>query len=58
MLRLPSTDSGIMKNTKRGFVDSHIRIEEVGWARETTIRELPTRAEFGGCEYEVGGRGD
>jgi hypothetical protein len=47
-----------MKNTKRGFVDSHIRIEEVGWARETTIRELPTRAEFDGCEYEVGGRGD
>jgi hypothetical protein len=47
-----------MKNNKWGFVDSHMRIEEVGWVRETTIRELPTSGEFGGCEYEVGGRGD
>jgi oxalate decarboxylase len=30
-----------MPNLKWSFADSHIRIEEGGWAREATVRELP-----------------
>jgi oxalate decarboxylase family bicupin protein len=30
----------------RSFTDSHMRLEEGGWARETTTRELPTSKEL------------
>jgi oxalate decarboxylase len=40
-VRPPTSDHGTMPNLKWSFADSHIRIEEGGWARETTIRELP-----------------
>ncbi len=37
----PSTDSGTLPNLKWSFADSHVRIEDGGWARQTTVRELP-----------------
>ncbi|KAK2667474.1 Cupin 1 [Fusarium oxysporum f. sp. vasinfectum] len=36
------------------FADSHIRIEEGGWTRQTTIRELPTSVELAGVNMRLG----
>jgi oxalate decarboxylase family bicupin protein len=35
------------------FADSHIRIEEGGWTRETTIRELGTSKELAGVNMRL-----
>ncbi|KAI7260201.1 hypothetical protein KC335_g11343, partial [Hortaea werneckii] len=40
LVRPPSTDHGILPNLRWSFSDSHIRIEEGGWTRQTTVREL------------------
>src|SRR5580658_9124473 len=37
----PSTDHGTLPSLKWSFADSHNRLEEGGWARQTTGRELP-----------------
>ncbi|MFZ4772966.1 MAG: oxalate decarboxylase family bicupin [Chlamydiia bacterium] len=37
----PSTDYGTFPNLRWSFADSHMRLEEGGWSRETTIREFP-----------------
>lgn len=42
LVRPPSTDAGNVANMKWSFADSHIRIEEGGWTRQTTERELPS----------------
>ncbi|PGH04735.1 hypothetical protein AJ79_07014 [Helicocarpus griseus UAMH5409] len=42
----PVTDHGKMPNMKWSFTDSHMRLEEGGWARETTTRELPISTEL------------
>jgi oxalate decarboxylase family bicupin protein len=46
MVRPPSTDHGNLANMKWSFADSHIRIEEGGWTRQTTVRELPSSSEL------------
>jgi oxalate decarboxylase/phosphoglucose isomerase-like protein (cupin superfamily) len=38
----------------RSFTDSHMRLEEGGWARETTVRELPTSKELAGVNMRLG----
>jgi len=38
----------------RSFTDSHVRLEEGGWARETTVRELPTSKELAGVNMRLG----
>ncbi|KAJ9231470.1 hypothetical protein DTO207G8_4720 [Paecilomyces variotii] len=53
MIRPPSTDSGHMPNLKWSFADSHMKIEEGGWARETTVRELPTSIELAGVNMRL-----
>jgi len=53
MIRPPSTDKGTMPNMKWSFADSHTRIEEGGWARQTTIRELPTSVELAGVNMRL-----
>ncbi|KAE8454431.1 hypothetical protein EG329_000053 [Mollisiaceae sp. DMI_Dod_QoI] len=53
MIRPPTTDSGTMKNLKWSFADSHMRIEEGGWARQTTIRELPSSVELAGVNMRL-----
>jgi oxalate decarboxylase family bicupin protein len=35
------------------FADSHVRIEEGGWTRQTTIRELPTSKELAGVNMRL-----
>ncbi|OIW26994.1 oxalate decarboxylase family bicupin [Coniochaeta ligniaria NRRL 30616] len=53
LVRPPSTDHGAMKNMRWSFVDSHIRIEEGGWTRQTTIRELPSSVELAGVNMRL-----
>ena len=42
----PPTDAGTMPNLKWSFADSHMRLEDGGWARQATIRELPIAKEL------------
>lgn len=44
----PRTDNGLLPNLKWSFSDSHMRIEEGGWTRETTVRELPSSPTIAG----------
>lgn len=53
-IRPPDTDAGKMPNMKWSFADSHMRLEEGGWARETTVRELPTSKELAGVNMRLG----
>lgn len=53
MVRPPSTDHGTLPNMKWSFADSHTRIEEGGWARQTTVRELPTSTELAGVNMRL-----
>ncbi|RYP77268.1 hypothetical protein DL769_003463 [Monosporascus sp. CRB-8-3] len=46
LVRPPSTDHGSLPNLRWSFADSHVRIEEGGWTRETTVRELGTSVEL------------
>jgi oxalate decarboxylase family bicupin protein len=53
LVRPPSTDHGSMSNMRWSFSDSHTRIEEGGWTRQTTIRELPTSRELAGVNMRL-----
>ncbi|GFZ47524.1 hypothetical protein JCM24511_05268 [Saitozyma sp. JCM 24511] len=53
-VRPPATDAGKMANMKWSFTDSHMRLEEGGWARETTVRELPSSRELAGVNMRLG----
>src|SRR5262245_28385908 len=44
----PRTDHGTLPSLRWSFADSHNRLEEGGWARQTTIRELPIATEIAG----------
>ena len=49
----PQTDHGTMPNLKWSFTDSHMRLDEGGWARQTTIRELPVSKEMAGVNMRL-----
>jgi oxalate decarboxylase len=49
----PRTDSGTLPNLKWSFADSHMRLEEGGWARQTTIRELPAAKTIAGVNMRL-----
>jgi oxalate decarboxylase len=49
----PSTDEGLIPNLKWSFADSHMRIEEGGWTREVTIRELPASPTIAGVNMRL-----
>ncbi|KAI0947439.1 hypothetical protein AcV7_009869 [Taiwanofungus camphoratus] len=53
MIRPPPTDHGTVLNMKWSFADSHMRIEEGGWAREVTVRELPMSRELAGTNMRL-----
>jgi oxalate decarboxylase len=52
-VRPPASDHETMPNLKWWFADSHIRIEEGGWARETTVRELPISKAMAGVNMRL-----
>ena len=49
----PKTDHGALPNLRWSFADSHMRIEPGGWARETTVRELPISTEIAGVNMRL-----
>lgn len=49
----PSTDNGTMANMKFSFSDAHQRLEEGGWAREVTNRELPSSQDVAGVNMAL-----
>ncbi len=49
----PRTDQGLMPNLKWSFADSHMRIEDGGWAREVTVRELPISTTIAGVNMRL-----
>lgn len=53
LVRPPSTDSGIMKNMRWSFADSHIRLGENSWTRQTTLRELPSSEQIAGVNMRL-----
>lgn len=54
LVRPPSTDSGNIANMRWSFADSHIRIEEGGWTRQTTVRELGTSTQLASVNMRLG----
>ena len=53
MLVPPRTDHGTLPNLKWSFADSHVRIQPGGWARETTVRELPVSTDLSGVNMRL-----
>ncbi len=49
----PVTDHGDMPNLKWSFADSHMRLEDGGWARQTTVRELPVSKSIAGVDMRL-----
>ncbi|MCP3165631.1 oxalate decarboxylase family bicupin [Myxococcus qinghaiensis] len=49
----PRTDHGSMPNLRWSFADSRMRLEEGGWARQTTVRELPIATEIAGVNMRL-----
>ncbi len=54
MLRPPETDSGSLPNLKFSFGMAHNRLEDGGWAREVTVRELPVSTTMAGVDMRLG----
>ena len=52
-LQPPPTDHGTMPNLRWSFADSHNRLCEGGWARQTTIRELPSATTLAGVNMRL-----
>lgn len=49
----PPTDAGTVPNLKWSFADSAMRLEDGGWARQTTIRELPVATQIAGVNMRL-----
>lgn len=50
----PETDHGSMPNLKFSFSAAHNRIEDGGWAREVTVRDLPVATAMAGVNMRLG----
>jgi oxalate decarboxylase len=53
LLAPPNTDAGSMPNLKFSFSLAHNRLEEAGWAREVTVRELPVATTIAGVNMRL-----
>lgn len=49
----PVTDHGTMGNMRFSFSDAHQRLEQGGWAREVTNRELPSSLDVAGVNMAL-----
>jgi len=49
----PKTDHGTLPSLRWSFCDSHNRISEGGWSRQTTMRELPIATELAGVNMRL-----
>jgi len=53
MLTPPDTDYGTMPSLKWPYALSHTRVEDGGWSREVTIRELPESTTLAGVNMHL-----
>ncbi len=53
LLAPPATDQGDMPNLKWSFAQSHMRLEDGGFARQTTVRELPISTTIAGVDMRL-----
>ncbi|MCW2880660.1 MAG: oxalate decarboxylase [Sphaerisporangium sp.] len=53
LLTPPVTDHGTLPNMKFSFSMAHTRIEEGGWTREVTARELPIATTLAGVDMHL-----
>ena len=42
----PATDSGTLPTLRWSFADSHVKMREGGWSRQTTVREIPASTDL------------
>ncbi len=49
----PPTDNGLIPNLRFSFSDSHMQLNQGGWSREVTIRELPTATTLAGVNMSL-----
>ncbi|MFC6016527.1 oxalate decarboxylase family bicupin [Plantactinospora solaniradicis] len=49
----PVTDRGTVPNLKFSFSNAHVRIEDGGWTREVTQRELPIATQMSGVDMAL-----
>jgi oxalate decarboxylase len=49
----PATDKGTLPNLRFSFSDAHTRMEDGGWAREVTQRELPVATTLAGVNMRL-----
>ncbi|MEN7529384.1 MULTISPECIES: cupin domain-containing protein [unclassified Cupriavidus] len=53
ILMPPDTDNGSIPNLKFPFAMAHNRLEDGGWAREVTVRELPIAKSMAGVNMRL-----
>ncbi|WP_299285392.1 cupin domain-containing protein [uncultured Mucilaginibacter sp.] len=53
LLAAPITDKGTVANLRWSFADSHNHLEQGGWGRQTTIRELPAATTIAGVNMRL-----
>jgi oxalate decarboxylase len=53
LLTPPRTDAGTVPNLKYSFSMAHNRLQEGGWAREVTVRELPISTTLAGVNMRL-----
>ena len=49
----PSTDKGLVPNLRFSFADAHMNLQDGGWSREVTQRELPIATEMAGVNRRL-----
>lgn len=53
MLVPPVTDSGLLPNLKFSFSDTNMTLNQGGWSREVTVRELPIATTLAGVNMSL-----
>ena len=53
LLTPPATDRGLLPNLRFSFGDAHMNLQDGGWAREVTQRELPVSTEIAGVNMRL-----
>ena len=53
LLAAPQTDHGTVPNLRFSFSDAHNRLEQGGWSREVTVRELPAATAMAGVNMRL-----
>ena len=53
LLTPPRTDKGLLPNLRFSFSDAHMNIQDGGWSREVTQRELPVATEIAGVNMRL-----